>query len=115
MELKLKDGDYVPDGRGGFVRLSGREALAQRLAFRLTARRGSFPFLPELGSQLYRLGRCSAGQRAAEAERAVTEALESEPEVQVVSVTLTESGGQALVETELRYQGENLAVTVTVQ
>ncbi len=115
MELKMRDGDYVPNGRGGFVQLSGRGALAQRLIFRLTARRGAFPFLPELGSQLYRLGCYPAGQRAAEAERAVTEALEAEPEVKVVSVTLTESAGQALVETELVYRGEKLAVTVAVQ
>ena len=55
MELELKNGDYVPDGIGGVHRVSGREALAQRVLFRLTARRGSFPFWPELGSRLYQL------------------------------------------------------------
>ena len=44
MELELQNGDYVPDGIGGVRRVSGREALAQRIIFRLTARRGSFPF-----------------------------------------------------------------------
>ena len=41
MELWLKNGDYVPDGKGGFVQLEGEEALLQRVLFRLCARRGS--------------------------------------------------------------------------
>ena len=49
MELRLEQGDYVPNGAGGFQRLEGAEALLQRVLFRLTARRGQFPFLPELG------------------------------------------------------------------
>ena len=53
MELRLEQGDYVPNGAGGFQRLEGAEALLQRVLFRLTARRGQFPFLPELGSRLY--------------------------------------------------------------
>lgn len=57
MELRLEQGDYVPNGAGGFQRLEGAEALLQRVLFRLTARRGQFPFLPELGSRLYQLGR----------------------------------------------------------
>ena len=67
MELELQNGDYVPDGIGGVRRVSGREALAQRIIFRLTARRGSFPFWPELGSRLYQLGSLLASQRAAAA------------------------------------------------
>ena len=35
MELWLRDGDYVPDGRGGLVRSEGAEALLQRVLFRL--------------------------------------------------------------------------------
>ena len=57
MELRLKNGDYIPDGKGGVVRLSGDNALLQRVLFRLSARRGALPMLPELGSQLYLLGR----------------------------------------------------------
>ena len=45
MELRLEQGDYVPNGAGGFQRLEGAEALLQRVLFRLTARRGQFPFL----------------------------------------------------------------------
>ena len=40
MELKLEQGDYVPDGAGGFETLDGAQALLARVLFRLTARRG---------------------------------------------------------------------------
>ena len=57
MERVLRDGDYVPDGAGGLsTRTGGEEALA-RVLFRLTARRGGLPFLPDLGSRLYQLSR----------------------------------------------------------
>ena len=52
MELRLREGDYVRDELGGVERLTGGEAVLQRALFRLSARRGAFPFLPELGSRL---------------------------------------------------------------
>ena len=52
MENLLRDGDYVPNGFGGFTRLYGTQEVLARALFRLTCRRGSFPFLPELGSRL---------------------------------------------------------------
>ena len=76
MELQLKNGDYIPDEKGGVVRLDGDAALLQRVLFRLSARRGGLSMLPELGSQLYLLGRerpearlSAARQYAAEAVR----------------------------------------------
>ena len=60
MGLSLREGDYVPDGTGGLRRTGGQEALLERVLFRLTARRGSFPFLPELGSRLWQLGQLPA-------------------------------------------------------
>ena len=63
MALMIRDGDYVPDGVGGLKRVSGREALLQRVLFKLTARRGAFPFREELGSRLSRLPRLPASQR----------------------------------------------------
>ncbi len=55
MELFWNNGDYVPDGAGGFERAEGQRDLLQRVLFCLTARRGMFPLDPELGSQLFRL------------------------------------------------------------
>ena len=69
MELKLKNGDYVPDGMGGLQRVNGHEELLQRVLFCLTARRGMFPFGETLGSRLWQLGRLLPSQRQAAAEQ----------------------------------------------
>ena len=68
MELKIRNGDYIADGIGGERRADGAEALLERALFRLSVRRGSFPFLPELGSELYRLGHEKPSDRAAAAK-----------------------------------------------
>ena len=65
MEWKLMDGDYVPDGMGGLTALSGGEEVLARVLYRLTARRGALPFLPNLGSRLYQLGREKPAARQA--------------------------------------------------
>ena len=112
MELWLKNGDYVPDGKGGFVQLEGEEALLQRVLFRLCARRGSFPMMSELGSRLYLLGREKAGDRTAAARAWAEEALVQE-NVAVEELRVDESGeGVLLVHPGLR-RGEN-RVDVTV-
>lgn len=114
METKLVHGDYVPDGLGGVERLSGADALLGRVLYRLTARRGRFPPLPELGSRLYLLGRETGSDRLAAARQYVAEALAQEP-VSVEDVTLTAAGeGRVQIGVALRYQGTDLAVTLTV-
>ena len=113
METKLVNGDYVPDGLGGVERLSGADALLGRVLYRLTARRGQFPPLPELGSRLYLLGRETGANRLA-ARHYVAEALAQEP-VTVEDVTLTAAGeGRVHLAVFLKYQGTDLAVTLTV-
>ena len=86
MELLLRDGDYVPDGSGSLIKLTGPEEVLQRVLFRLTVRRGSFPLLPELGSELYRLGGEKPSARQALAAQYVAQALAEEPEVEVETV-----------------------------
>ena len=63
-ENLLKNGDYVPDGFGGFVRKNANEGLLCEALFRLNCKRGSFPFLPELGSCLFML----SGKKKSERE-----------------------------------------------
>ena len=112
MELRLEQGDYVPNGAGGFQRLEGAEALLQRL----TARRGQFPFLPELGSRLYQLGREKPSAREALALQYVTEALVQEPDLAVMGAELTETApGQAALRADLNWQGAPLSVAVEVR
>ena len=115
MGLSLRNGDYVPDGTGGLGRAEGEAALLERVHFRLTARRGTFPFLPELGSRLWQLGQLPAARRQSAAEQYVAEALAAEPGLTVEQVVLAESGGgRAQVTASLTWRGEALSVTVEV-
>ena len=110
MEWKLVNGDYVPDGTGGFTALSGGEEVLARALFRLTARRGRLPFMPELGSRLYQLGREKPSARQALAAQYVAEALQEEPGLEVQSVELDQSGESARLTVHLEWQGEELTV-----
>lgn len=114
MEIKLAQGDYIPDGLGGIQRCKGKDALLQRVLFRLTAHRGGFPLLPHLGSQLYLLGRESITNRASAAMKFTAEAL-AEEDVEVKDVTLFPLGeGRIQVTVKLDYHGEDLSILLTV-
>ena len=114
MENLLLDGDYVPNGFGGFTRLYGTQEILARALFKLTCRRGSLPFLPELGSRLYTLGKEKPRARQAVAKMYCAEALRGmELEVEDVRVTELE-GGHARVEVRLRYRDETQAVEVRI-
>jgi hypothetical protein len=116
MGLMLRNGDYVSDGHGGFLTVTGKDALAQRVTLRLTARRGSFPFLENFGSRLWQLGTVPAARHQGAAEQYVAEALAEESGLAVESVELTESGGTAAgLRVGLRYQGGDLTVRLSVQ
>ena len=112
MELRLKNGDYIPDGKGGVVRLSGDNALLQRVLFRLSARRGALPMLPELGSQLYLLGREPSEARLAAARQYAAQAVSPEG-LQVEDLQLTERG-DGRMDLTVWLRGENAALTATV-
>ena len=104
MEAMLREGDYVKNGTGGNRHLTGTEALLGRVLFRLSVRRGSFAPLPELGSELYRLGREKPSARAGAAKLYAAQALAGEP-VQVEDAELLQEGdGVAL---RIRLRGEN--------
>jgi len=116
MELKLQNGDYVSDGAGGLHRVSGRDALLQKVLFRLTAKRGMFPFQEDLGSRLWQLGRLSAAERPAAAKQFVAEALAAEPDLRVGTVTLRPGADDtAELTAELEWQGESLSVTLEIR
>ena len=110
MELQIQNGDYVPDGLGGFRRLTGGEALLQRVLFRLVPRRGAFHFMPELGSRLYLVLREKPAARQALAEQYVAEALAGESGLRVTEVSLAQEGDRGLLTVRLDWQGEALAV-----
>ncbi len=115
MELKIKNGDYVA-GPGGLAALSGDEAMLQRVLFRLTMRRGSFPFLERMGSRLYALGSVKRGQRAAAARQYVAEALQEERGITVTDVAYREEGGSlGTVRVVLRYDGGSYALETEIR
>ncbi len=84
------------------------------MLYRLTARRGALPFLPELGSRLYLLGREKPSARQALAAQYVAEALRDETDLAVRSVELVQNGETGLLTVYLDWQGETLTAQVTV-
>lgn len=110
MENKLRNGDYVPDGNGGVVRLTGKDALLQRALFCLQCRRGAFPPLPELGSRLYLLPRQKPAHRRAFAIQAAQQALEP-LRLRVNDAEVTANADGTLTVT-VDLEGETLEVTV---
>ena len=83
MELMVRNGNYVNDGAGGFLRAEGTDELLQRVLWKLSIPRGSFPLLPALGSELHRLGRAKPAERAGLARQYVAQALSDEAELSV--------------------------------
>lgn len=115
MSLKLIDRDYVPDGNGGVaVAQDGDEVLGEVL-FRLTARRGSFPFLPNLGSRMYLLRRARPSEWNSLALRCAVEALEDMEGVQVTGAAARRDGDGLLVTVELLWQGTALSATAQLE
>ncbi len=110
MEWKIVEGDYVPDGMGSLTALSGGEEVLARVLYRLTARRGKLPFLPDLGSRLYQLGREKPSARRALAAQYVEEALREETDLAIQSVELAQEGDVGLLTVYLDWQGEALTV-----
>ncbi len=94
MAVKLNGGDYFIRP-GGTVRLQGSDAVFADALFRLQCVRGSFPFLPALGSRLWRLGLDRPADRPMLARQYCAEALEgtgvdaSEVEVRLLDNVLT--------------------------
>lgn len=108
----VRDGDYVADEQGGFRRAEGSQELLQRVLWKLSIPRGSFLPLPQLGSQLYRLGRCRPDQRESMARQYAAQALADEPELTVTAAELGQGGALKLY---LERQGqEQLTLTMNL-
>lgn len=105
----VRDGDYVTDEKGALRRAEGSQELLQRVLWKLSIPQGSFPPLPELGSQLYQLGRCKPSQRESMARQYAAQALADEPELTVTAAELGENGTLKLW---LEWRGEGLTLTM---
>jgi len=112
--LVMRDGDYILDGQGGQELALDTQAVVQRVLFRLQARRGALPFLPELGSQLYRVMGEKPSARLGAARQYVAQALAQEP-VRVTGVELEDEGEKARLTVRLLWQGEKLSAGVVLE
>lgn len=112
MALQVKNGDYVPNGAGGFVAVSGGQALLDRVLFRLTARRGAFPLLPEFGSRLYLLPRKKPSARQALAASYAAEALADETDLKITKTVWEED--RAALTVYFSWNGQALDVAVSL-
>ena len=110
MTTQLRNGDYCPDGKGGFLQAAGGEEVLERVIFLLTARRGSFPLLPELGSRLHLLAREKPGARGAAGAGYAAEALAGEPALAVTGAAWDEEKRRLHV--TLDWQGTPLTAEV---
>ena len=112
MAIKLERGDYCIEP-GGTLVLRGTEALFADALFRLQCVRGSFPFLPTLGSRLWRLGLERAADRQALARQYCAEALQGLG-VDASEVAVQEQGRARNVELVLSADGQSTNVEVIV-
>ena len=115
MALVLRDGDYSVKNACRLEQASANEILLQRVLLKLSAKRGRFPFLEDLGSQLWKLGALPKTARQSAAAQYVAEALADEPGITVGQVTLTyQENGRMLLQAELQGE-ESLTVTMDIR
>lgn len=112
MEAILQNGDYAPDGVGGFRRADGQEELLARVLYKLSVRRGSLPMCPELGSYLYRLG--AEKDREQAARQYIAQALAGE-DISVENVGVEpRSDGTLRVSARLTHDGHGTDISLTI-
>lgn len=113
MGLLMEHKDYVAKG-DSVAAVSGGEGLVNEVLFRLTAKRGSFPLMPELGSRLYLLAGEKPSHRQALARQYAAEALAELSDLRVVAAAVEQRADTLLVTVELEWQGELLWVECEV-
>ena len=112
--LVLQNGDYKMNG-GVLCQAVRNERVLQRILFKLTARRGQFPFGEERGSRLWELGKIPSAARQSAAAQYVTQALEDETNLTVENVVLTSMGEESALTVDLLYDGESLSTTLHIR
>lgn len=116
MEMKLSNGEYVPDAEfgAGFETVTGLEETIQRIMFKLKVHRGSFPMFPELGSELWKLYREKRSNRSSAAYQYMTQALDGENGVQIDGVRISESGNTLTVNVEMLINKKAALISVEI-
>lgn len=104
MDTQIKDGDFVLDGRGRPVVVTGLKEILQQIMIRLTVKKGSFVYNPNLGSDLYKLYQYSSDLES-QAFLMVHEAISDMEDVFLENVTITQDDNDSIT---------NLNVTVSI-
>lgn len=115
MGLLLIDRDYVADGNGGVKVVRDGEALLNEVLFRLVVRRGSFPFLPELGSRMGQLRREKPSAWDSLAQQFAVEALAELEDVTVAGAAAHQEGDALMVEVALQWRNTTLSAAVRLE
>ena len=115
MSLLLKDRDYTADGNGGVTVVRDSGELIGEVLFRLTARRGSFPFLPEVGSRMHLLRRARPSEWDALARQYAAEALAGLEDAAVLGASAAQERDGLWVTVDLLWQGRGLSVTARLE
>ena len=115
MEIRSVDGDYVPNGCGGFQRVEDTQELLQRVLFKLSARCGGFAPMPELGRNLHLLMQTKPSDREGAAQRYVLEAIADEEGLELDRLELSDGEDGVLQLTVwLTYNGVVYPLTTEV-
>lgn len=115
MDMWIENGDYVPDGKGGFVMAEGIDAVVQRVIYRLSVPQGSFLPQPEFGSLLSTLCREKPSSWEALAGQYVRLAVEEEEDVTLDRVSLSPlTGGKVELTVYLLWQGDTVSFSLTL-
>lgn len=115
MSLLLKDRDYAAGENGAAAVAADGEALMGEVLFRLTARRGSFPFLPELGSRMHQLRREKPSGWDSLARQFAVEALAGLSGVSVTGAAVEQEGDALMVTVKLIWEGTPLSVSLQLE
>lgn len=115
MSLLLKERDYAADGNGGITVVRDGDALVNEVLFRLTARRGSFPFLPSLGSRMEQLRREKPSAWESLARQFAVEALAGLDGVTVTGAAVRRERDALMVTVAVLWQNTSLSVTVQLE
>lgn len=115
MSLLLNERDYMADGNGGVTVVRDGEAMICEALFRLTARRGSFPFLPELGSRMGQLRREKPSAWDSLAQQFAVEALAGLDGVTVTGAAVSREEDALMVTVKLMWEGTPLSVSVQLE
>ena len=113
MRMRMKNGDYIPDMMGDFQKTTEHDRVLSAALFLLTARRGRFAPLPEVGSRLYLLTKEKPSRQQSAAALYAQEAL-NPLGITVTKAVVTPEPQGLRVEIHGEHKGKEIGLEATV-